>query len=258
MEAWALVTGASSGIGEAFARALRRRGQRILLVARRRERLERLASELGGEEWARGLPSDLSAPDAASELREEVGRQGLTVDLLINNAGLGHTGRFEEQSPEVLRSMIAVNVRAVVELTRTFLPDMKARGRGRIINVASNAAFQPLPFMSVYGATKAFVVSFTEALAEELRGSGVELQVLCPGVTRTEFLEVAETHEGLLVTRMPMLSVEEVVEASLAGLERGRLRVVTGWANRALALAVRFAPSSLTRRVAGRLYRPGT
>jgi uncharacterized protein len=152
--------------------------------------------------------------------------------------------------------MIDVNVRAVVELTHVFLPGMKGRGRGRIVNVASNAAFQPVPFLTVYAATKAFVLSFTEGLAEEMRGSGVRVQALCPGLTRTEFLDVAGTHQGLRVTRTPMLTAEEVVEASLQGLDRGRLRVVTGWTNRLAVFAQRFVPASLPRRVAAELYRP--
>jgi short-subunit dehydrogenase len=254
----ALVTGASSGIGAAYARALRARGERLVLVARRAERLARLAAELGGEEWALALPLDLAEPGAASRLRREVASRGLAIDLLVNNAGLGHTAPFEEQPREVLRTMIDVNVRAVVEVTHAFLPGMKERGRGRIVNVASTAAFQPVPFLSVYAATKAFVLSFTEGLAEELRGSGVRVQALCPGLTQTEFLDLAGTHQGLPVTRTPMLTAEEVVAASLRGLHRGRLRVVTGWTNRLAVFAQRFVPASVPRRVAAELHRPST
>ena len=153
--------------------------------------------------------------------------------------------------------MLDVNVRAVVELAHAFLPGMRSRGRGWIVNVASNAAFQPVPYLTVYAATKAFVLSFSEGLAEELRGTGVRVQALCPGITATEFLEVAETHDGLLVTRMPMMTADEVVRASLRGLDRGRVRVVAGWSNRVLGFVVqRLAPRGLTRRVAGALYRP--
>jgi short-subunit dehydrogenase len=252
----ALVTGASSGIGAVYARALRRRGERLILVARRAERLSGLVAELGGDEWAVAIPMDLAEREAVPRLVAEVAARGLAVDLLVNNAGLGHTAPFAEQPLEVLEAMIDVNVRAVVGLTRSLLPGMKERGRGRIVNVASNAAFQPVPFLTVYAATKAFVLSFTEGLAEELRGSGIQVQALCPGLTRTEFLEVAGTHEGLRVTRTPMLTAEEVVEASLLGLDRGRLRVVTGWTNRLAVLAQRFVPSWLPRRVAAELYRP--
>jgi hypothetical protein len=225
-------------------------------VARRADRLAALAAELGGEEGAVTLPLDLAEPGAATRLADEVASRGLAVDLLVNNAGLGHTAPFDEQPPEVVRAMIDVNVGALVELTHAFVPGMKARGRGRIVNVASNAAFQPVPFLTVYAATKAFVLSFTEGLAEELRGSGVRVQALCPGLTRTEFLEVAGTHEGLRVTRTPMLTAEEVVEASLRGLDGGRLRVVTGWTNRLAVFAQRFVPAFLPRRVAAELYRP--
>ncbi len=153
--------------------------------------------------------------------------------------------------------MLDVNVRAVVEMTRAFLPAMVARGQGRIINVASNAAFQPVPFLTVYAATKAFVLSFSEGLATELEGTGVRVQALCPGLTRTEFLEVAETHtQGLLVSRMPAMTAEEVVRASLKGLDRGKVRVIPGASNRALATVQGFVPRSWVRRVAGALYRP--
>jgi short-subunit dehydrogenase len=221
VEARALVTGASSGIGAAFSRALRSRGERLILVARREDRLEDLARELGGPEWATALPADLSTEGAAVRLRDEVARRGFAIDLLVNNAGLGHTAPFADQSPELVRVMLDVNVRALVELTHAFLPGMLDRRRGRIVNVASNAAFQPVPFLTIYAATKAFVLSFTEGLAEELKGSGVQVQALCPGLTRTEFLEVAGTHEGLAVTRTPMLTAEEVVAASLEALDRG-------------------------------------
>lgn len=256
MQLRALVTGASSGIGATYAHALRARGERLILVARRADRLAQLAEELGGDEWAVAFPLDLMDASAAVELQERVAAGGFAVDLLVNNAGLGHTAPFDEQPSEVVRAMVDLNVRAVVDLTHVFLPAMKERGRGRIVNVASNAAFQPVPFLTVYAATKAFVLSFTEGLAEELRGSGIQLQALCPGLTQTEFLELAGTHQGLRVTRTPMLTAEEVVEASLQGLDRGRLRVVTGWTNRLAVFAQRFVPASVPRRVAAELHRP--
>jgi short-subunit dehydrogenase len=252
-----LVTGASSGIGAAFARAFRARGERVVLVARRADRLNALASELGGEPHALPWPADLAGEGAAEALRSGLAARGIAVDTLVNCAGLGHTAPFEAQPPETIRAMLDVNVRAVVELTRAFLPGMRARGRGRVVNVASNAAFQPVPHLAVYAASKAFVLSFTEALADEVRGTGIGVQALCPGITATEFLDVAQTHRGLLVTRMPMLSADEVVRASLAGLDRGRVRVVAGWSNRLLGFLVqRLAPRGLARRVAGELYRP--
>jgi short-subunit dehydrogenase len=252
----ALVTGASSGIGAAYARALRARGERLILVARRAQRLEELARELGGEEWAAVFPLDISTPDAARRLVGETESRGFGVDLLVNNAGLGQTAPFLKQGEQVMQATIDVNVRALVALTRAFLPAMIERGRGGVVNVASNAAFQPVPFLAVYAASKAFVLSFTEALAEEVRGTGVKVQALCPGITATEFLDVSQTHPGLLVRRMPTMRAEEVVRLSLAGLERGRVRVTAGLGNRAVAFVQRYVPSSLTRRVAGALYRP--
>jgi short-subunit dehydrogenase len=142
-------------------------------------------------------------------------------------------------------------------MTRAFLPAMVARGRGRIINVASNAAFQPVPFLTVYAASKAFVLSFSEGLATELEGTGVRIQALCPGLTQTEFLEVAETHtRGLLVNRLPAMTAEAVVSASLKALDHGRVRVIPGASNRALAAVQGLLPRSWVRRVAGALYRP--
>jgi short-subunit dehydrogenase len=256
MELRALVTGASSGIGAEYARALRARGEKVILVARRAERLENLSRELGGEEWALPLSVDLADSDSARRVGDELATRGLAVDLLVNNAGLGHTAPFAEQSTEVLRAMLDVNVRAVVELTHAVLPGMRERGRGRIVNVASTAAFVPVPFMTVYAATKAFVLSFTEGLAEELRGSGIQVQALCPGLTRTEFLDVAGTHDGLLVARTPMHSAGDVVKGSLDALEAGQLRVIIGLTNRLAQFAQRLVPSVLPRRIAAALHRP--
>jgi uncharacterized protein len=251
-----LVTGASSGIGAEYARALRARGESVVVVARRRDRLEALASELGGEPHAIAIAEDLAQDGAARRLEQQLAARGLAVDGLVNSAGLGRTGPFASQPIEALAAMCDVNVRALVELTRVFLPAMIERRRGRVVNVASNAAFQPIPNLGVYAATKSFVLSFTEALAEELRGSGVQVQALCPGITETEFLDVSQTHGSLRVRRMPMMRPREVVEASLAGLDRGRLRVVVGISNRLLGFVTqRFAPNWLARRVAGSLYR---
>jgi len=251
-----LVTGASSGIGAEYARALRARGEAVVLVARRQDRLSALVSEIGGEPGAIPMAADLGHEGAAEKLRRDLDDRGLAVDGLVNCAGLGRTGPFVAQPHEVIRAMVDVNVRALVELTRAFLPAMQARGRGRIVNVASNAAFQPIPNLAVYAATKSFVLSFTEALAGELRTSGIQVQALCPGITATEFLDVSKTGGELRVRRLPMLTPRQVVEASLHGLERGHLRVVVGFSNRLLGfLTQRVAPSWLARWVAGELYR---
>ncbi len=251
----ALVTGASSGIGAAFARALHARGEKLILVARRAERLHSLARELGGEAAAAVLPFDLSAAGSGARLEAAVRQQGLAVDLLVNNAGFGDTGRFAEADPARLAGMVDLNSRAMVELTRAFLPAMIERKRGRIVNVASTAAFQPCPFLSVYAASKAFVLAFSEGLHDELAGTGVKIQVLCPGLTATEFQQVAHT-DHVPFNKTPTMKPEDVVACSLAGLDRDQLRVIAGWQNRLTVAAQRFAPQTLVRKVAGRLFRP--
>jgi short-subunit dehydrogenase len=252
----ALVTGASSGIGASFARAIRSRGECLVLVARREDRLRALAQELGGGGDVAVIAADLAAPDGPARLQAEVERSGFQIDFLVNNAGSGDTGAFAEQPIERLRGMIDLNARALVELTRRFLPGMVQRGRGRIINVVSNGAFQPVPYLNVYAATKSLVLSFTEGLATELEGTGVRVQALCPGLTETEFFDVARTSKDLMVNRLPRMTPEDVVACSLRGLEKGRLRVIPGFQNRLLASVVRFAPRSLARGVAARLYKP--
>jgi hypothetical protein len=252
----ALVTGASSGFGAAFARQLHRRGHRLVLVARRTDRLLALQKELGGEDAALVVTADLAAPGQIAGLLKDLESRGLEIDLLVNNAGFGLTTPFLEQPRERVQEMIDLNVKAVVELTLGLLPAMVKRGRGAIINVSSIAAFQPVPYMGVYGATKAFILSFTEAIAHELWGTGVSLQALCPGPTATEFLEVSKTHSGLLVSRMPMLNPEDVVRASLQGLDRGRLRVIPGFANWLLDPLVRISPRGLTSWVTAQLFKP--
>lgn len=252
----AVVTGASSGIGATFARALHARGQRLVLVARRVERLERLAAELGGPTPPAVVPLDVAAADAPERLEAALRERGLHVDLLVNNAGLGDTGPFVEQDAARLRAMIDVNVTAVMLLTRRLLPGMLARGRGAIVNVVSTGAFQPVPFLNVYSATKSFVLSFTEALATEIAGSGVRVQALCPGLTDTEFFDVAHTDARMLVNRLPRHTPEAVVAAALRGLERGRLRVIPGWLDWLNAGLVRVLPGALVRRAAASLYRP--
>lgn len=251
----ALVTGASSGIGEAFARALAARGERLVLVARRADRLAKLVGQLGGEGAAAAIPMDLSEPGAAERVKREVARRGMAVDLLVNNAGVGHTGVFHEEPPERIRGMIDLNSRAVAALTRAFLPDMVERGRGRIVNVVSTSAFQPVPYLAIYAASKAFTLSFTEALALELKGTGVRVQALCPGLTATEFQHLAGT-DKVLFNRTAAMTPAAVVAASLLALERGRLVVVPGWQNRVTIWLQGFVPRALVRRVAAQLFHP--
>ena len=251
------MTGASSGIGEAFARALRARGERLVLVARRGDRLARLAAELGGEEAVLPVTLDLARPDAASSLQRTLEGRGIGVKLLVNNAGVGDSGRVHEQDPGRLRAMIDLNVRAVVELTRAFVPAMVERGGGAVINVVSMSAFQPVPFLAVYAASKAFVLSLAESMATELEGTGVTVQALCPGNIPTEFQGVAGT-SGVKFSRTPATTPREVVEASLAALDRRKLVVIPALRDRITVGAQRFVPRALVRRAAGELFRPST
>jgi uncharacterized protein len=251
----ALVTGASSGIGEAFVRALARRGRPLLLVARRAERLTRLAQELGGPGRADVIALDLSHPDAGATLEAEIARRGLELDLLVNNAGAGLTGRFAELPLDRQLALVDLNARALVELTRRFLPAMIERRHGGVINVVSTSAFQPVPFFSVYAASKAFVLTFTESIAGELAGTGVVVQALCPGLTHSEFHQVAGT-DRVAFTRTPAMRAEDVAERSLEALARGRLRVIPGWRDRLLLRAQSLVPRAVVRRVAGELFRP--
>jgi hypothetical protein len=246
VERVALITGASAGLGVEFARQLSARGHRLVLAARRKERLEALAAELGN---ARAVEIDLSRPGATDELVANIGRAGETIDLLVNNAGFGLTGRFAAQDPRRLREMIDLNCGALTELCRAVAERMIERRSGSILNVASTAAFQPGPGMAVYFATKAFVLSFTEALHEELRGSGIRVSALCPGPTATEFGEVAGF--GRPIPRFAVAEAAPVVRAGLRGLDRNAAIVIPGLLNKLSAQGHRLLPRSLIRKVAG-------
>jgi short-subunit dehydrogenase len=255
--ATALVTGASSGIGEVFARELARRGMDLILVARGADRLGEIAGELSAQHGVRVevLPSDLSEPGAAQQVYQEVERRGLAVHMLINNAGFGTHGRFEELDPEREQQEIRLNIGALVDLTHAFVPPMLARGGGAVINIASLAAYQPIPYMAVYGATKAFVVSFSAALAEEYRGRGLRVLALCPGATATNFFNVAG---GGPVAAGGMRTSEQVVATGLRALERGQSVVLDGLLNTLLGAAGKWAPFWLSARIAARLAAPST
>ncbi len=241
----ALVTGASAGLGVEFARQLAAKGHRLVLVARRKERLDELVAELGN---ARALEMDLSQPGATALLMASIAKHGEIVDLLINNAGFGLTGRFAELDGLRQREMIDLNCGALTELAHAVLPGMIERQSGGILNVASTAAFQPGPGMAVYFATKAFVLSFSEALHEEMKPLGIKVSALCPGPTLTEFGQVAG-----LSDRMAKYSPDgaSVVRAGLKGLDRNKAVVIPGAMNKATAQAHRFFPRALVRRAAG-------
>ena len=252
MRETALVTGASSGIGEQFAHQLAARGHALVLVARRAERLERLAAELPTD--AHVIPCDLAA-DAAL-LPERVAELGIEVELLVNNAGFGTSGPFLEHDPGRDAEQVRVNCEAIVILTHAFLPGMIERGRGGVINVASSAGMQPIPYESVYAATKAFAISFTDALHTELRGSGVRVLAVNPGPVPTEWQQVAGYGRGRVGVVPGRIPAEQVVRESLAAYDRGRRSVIPGRTIRWFIRATRPSPRAIQLRVAERLYRP--
>ena len=245
----ALVTGASAGLGVDFARQLAARGKRLVLVARRGDRLDALVGELGK---ARAVGLDLSVPGAADRLMADLADHGERVELLVNNAGFGLAGRFAQLDGTRQRQMIDLNCGAMAELAHAVLPGMIDRQSGAILNVASTAAFQPGPGMAVYFATKAFVLSFSEALHEEVKRHGVTVSALCPGPTATEFGEVAGFGPSNLLDKIAAHSAS-VVRAGLAGLEKGKAVIIPGLMNKSTAQAHRFFPRSWVRKAAGLL-----
>jgi len=249
-----LITGASSGIGEVFARKLAARGRNVLLVARSEDKLITLCNELGRSNSIRAqhVAMDLSEADAAERLFEESSKRSLDIDLLVNNAGFGSMGDFSQLDLARELNMIDLNIKSLVELTYRFLGPMRERKQGAIINVASTAGFQAVPFMATYAATKAFVLSFSEALWEENRPFGIKVLALCPGVTETNFFEAARGKKPpARVSQTP----EEVVDTALSGLDRGKSHVISGWTNFIMTQSERLAPRSLVTRVAGRMMR---
>ncbi|MBI3925440.1 MAG: SDR family oxidoreductase [Armatimonadetes bacterium] len=241
-----LITGASGGIGAALAERFAQAGCRLVLVARSRDRLAEVARDLAGKHGVEieTIPLDLARPGAARELFE---RADCPVDILVNNAGYGLHGRFAELGLDEQSGMMHLNMVSTTELVHFFLPGMLERRRGKILNVASTAAFQPGPLMAVYYASKAYVLSFSEALAEELGGTGVTVTALCPGPTRSGFQARAQV-EGSLFLKLPMMDVASVAEAGYRALLEGKTVIVPGFLNRLLALSVRFSPRSLVVR----------
>lgn len=245
----ALITGASSGIGEAFSQALAARGINLVLVARSGQRLATLAAHLKEQHGVQTtvIASDLTLPTAAATVAQAIQERGLSIDLLINNAGFATQGHFEAISPERDREQIGVDVAAVVALTHAFAPAMLARRSGAIINVASLAAFLPTPYMAVYGASKAFVLSFSQALAEEFGRQGMQVLALCPGATETGFFSVAGEVPGAERLRTP----QQVVNTALRALARNRTVVVDGRTNAVIAQLSHALPSRLATRSLG-------
>jgi len=249
-----LITGSSSGIGAAFARKLAMRGRNVLLVARSEDKLITLCNELGRISGVRAqyFALDLTEPDSRAKLFEETKRRGLEIDMLVNNAGFGSMGDFARLDLSNELKIIDLNVTALVELTHSFLIPMRERKQGTIINVASTAGFQSVPYMATYAATKAFVLLFSEALWEENRKHGVHVMALCPGVTETNFFEASK------MDRPPMRTIqtaEEVVEVALRGLARKKSSVVSGWTNFLMVETERLVPRSMVIKLTGRALR---
>ena len=250
----ALITGASAGLGEGFARALAKEGHDLILTARRADRLDALAAELRDSVAVHVFAADLADPDAPAELIADIGQAGLAIDTLINNAGFGLRGAFADLDGAQQAGMIDLNCRALVGLSHAVLPAMIARGSGGILNIASVAAFQPGPWMAVYYATKAFVLSFSEALHEEVKEKGVRVAALCPGPTRTEFADVAGLGDSALFERFAS-GPDAVVRDGLRALASNQAVKVSGAMNLVSAEAIRFTPRGLARRIAGSLQK---
>jgi short-subunit dehydrogenase len=253
----ALVTGASSGIGADIARLLAERGHGVTLVARREDRLRELASEIETKRHVRTevIGCDLSDPSARERLVADVRERGLDVSVLVNNAGFGSAGQFQDLELEGELRMVRTNVEAVVHLCGEFIPAMVARGEGAVLNVASTAGFQPLPRQSTYSASKAFVLAFTEVLSSDLKGTGVTATALCPGPIKTEFMDQHAGFDAAASTPdFLWMSAEDCARAAVKGLERGKRVVVPGVQNRIGTLAGQHAPRSVLLAAARRFY----
>jgi hypothetical protein len=253
----ALVTGASSGIGEALARRIARDGRPVGLVARRKDRLDALAAELAAQHrvTAHVFPADLTAPGAIRTLVDMVAERGLVVDWLVNNAGFGTFGKFQDLPIERELTEIRLNVDALVELTGRYLPGMVARGRGLVMNLASIGGFVPSPMMATYTATKAFVVSFSETIEAELAGTGVRVLCVCPGFTRTEFQSHVDV-DTKQVPDMAWMTADAVADEAVRAAGKGGGVLVNGFMNRMMATALKFVPRSLAIRSATALLKP--
>lgn len=253
-KAAALVTGASMGIGLELARLFAADGHDLVLTARSRDKLARLADELGAKHnvRARVVASDLARPEAPREIFEELRGDGVEVDALVNNAGFGSYGLFAETDERAEMDLLQVNVAALTHLTKLFLPGMIARGRGAVMNVASTAAFQPGPLMAVYYASKAYVLSFSEALSNETEGTGVTVTALCPGPTETGFVAAAGMEKSKLF-EANVMDARTVAEAGYRGMKRGKRVVIPGFKNSVMARGVGFLPRGLVAKVVRRV-----
>ena len=241
-----LITGASSGIGLELAHLFARDGYRLVLVARNRGALRELGDDLQSRYsvTVRISPRDLAHPAAPNELYQELQEAGIVLDVLVNNAGFGGGGPFLATDWSNEAEMMQVNMVALTHLTKLFLPQIRAR-EGKVLNVASTAAFQPGPFMAVYYASKAYVLHFTEALAEELRGTGVTVTCLCPGPVKTNFQKRARLGDTKLATSPLLVDVREVARVAYEGMKQGRRLVIPGWKNRFVVQMLRLSPREM-------------
>ena len=257
MSKTALITGASSGIGYALAKRFAQDGVNLVIVARDETRLGQIAAELHSATGVsvKIIRGDLSLPAAPAEIYRETQRSGIEIDYLVNNAGFGVIGPFTETDLQAELDMLQVNVVSLVHLTKLYLAGMRTRGAGGILNVASTAAFQPGPLMAIYYASKAFALSFTEAIAEELRGTGITATALCPGPTATDFQRRAKMEGTRLMKSKPMgmMDATQVAEIGYRSLLDGKVVVVPGFMNKAAVQSVRLGPRSLVRRIARKL-----
>src|ERR1700720_1111134 len=254
---WALVTGASAGIGAALAEELARGGTHLVLTARRRERLEELAQKLEAAHkiQTKIFVADLTQPDAPETIFQFTKGQGIEIELLVNNAGFGAYGEFTTVEPRKLTDMVQVNCTAVVHLTRLYLPEMVALKHGDVLIVASTASFQSVPYISTYAATKAFDLLFAEGLAEEMKPYSVRVCALCPGSTESEFAEVAgQTH--IAATRANRETAEKVARTGLRALAAGKSYVISGLGNYLGVLGERLVPRRMVTRIAGGMFKP--
>jgi short-subunit dehydrogenase len=250
----ALITGASSGIGLELAHLFARDGYRLVLVSRNRSILRQLGDDLQSRYGitVRIEPKDLAHPATPAELYQELQESGIVLDVLVNNAGFGGAGDFLSTKWDHEAEMMQVNMVALTHLTKLFLPQIRAR-EGMIMNVASTAAFQPGPFMAVYYASKAYVLSFTEALAEELRGTGVKVSCLCPGPGKTNFQKRAYLEGTAMINSPLMVDVQEVARIGYEGLKQGKRIVIPGWKNRAGVELLRVSPREMVTKVVRKL-----
>ncbi len=253
-EGTALITGASSGIGLELARRFAANGFDLVLVARRKDKLDELAQLLATNHAIKAhvIEADLAQVEASREIYDKVKALGTTIDILVNNAGFGARGPFAEIPLERELEMIAVNIVALTHLTRLFLPEMLARRRGRILNVASTAAFQPGPLMAVYYATKSYVLSLSEALHEETTGTGVTDTCLCPGPTTSEFAQTADM-EKVMLFKLGAMTASDVADIGTKAALSGKRLAVAGLRNQILAFSTRLTPRGLLLKIAKQL-----